>query len=81
MHQIENELMIDVEDSGVGIEKKYHSEVFKPGYSTKKRGWGLGLSLTRRIIEDYHKGKVFVLHSVPDEGTTIRIVLKMDAEE
>lgn len=81
VHQIENELMIDVEDSGVGIEKKYHSEVFKPGYSTKKRGWGLGLSLTRRIIEDYHKGKVFVLHSVPDEGTTIRIVLKMDAEE
>lgn len=79
VHRIENDMIIDVEDSGVGIEKKYHSEVFKPGYSTKKRGWGLGLSLTQRIIEDYHKGKIFILRSEPDKGTTVRIVLRMGA--
>lgn len=81
IHQIEEELIIDVRDSGSGIDKKYHDEVFKPGYSTKKRGWGLGLSLTRRIIEDYHKGKVFVLKSEPGEGTTIRIVLETIEDE
>ncbi len=80
VHRMENELLIDIEDSGVGIEKKFHSEVFKPGYSTKKRGWGLGLSLSRRIIEDYHKGEVFVLRSELNKGTTIRIVLKMERE-
>jgi signal transduction histidine kinase len=80
-HRIENELMIDVEDSGQGIEKKYHTEVFKPGYSKKKRGWGLGLSLTRRIVEDYHKGKVFVLRSELKKGTTIRIVLKTEGQK
>lgn len=79
--RIEDELMIDIEDSGVGIEKSYHSEIFKPGYSTKKRGWGLGLSLTNRIIENYHKGKVFVLDSEEGRGTTIRVVLKLDLEE
>ena len=78
VHQIENDLIIDVEDSGNGIEKQYHTEIFKPGYSTKKRGWGLGLSLTKRIIEDYHKGKIFVLRSERGEGTTMRIVLKME---
>lgn len=81
VHQIENELIIDVEDSGTGIEKKYHSEIFKPGYSSKKRGWGLGLSLTKRIIEEYHKGKIFVLQSEPGIGTTMRIVLKMEEKE
>ncbi len=81
VHQIENELIIDVEDSGIGIEKKYHSEIFKPGYSSKKRGWGLGLSLTKRIIEEYHKGKIFVLQSEPGVGTTMRIVLKMEEQE
>lgn len=80
VHRIENEFVIDVEDSGVGIEKKYHKEIFKPGYSTKKRGWGLGLSLTKRIIEEYHDGKVFVLRSEPSEGTTVRIVLKLEEE-
>jgi signal transduction histidine kinase len=79
--RIENDLMIDIEDSGVGIEKSYHQEIFKPGYSTKQRGWGLGLSLTNRIIENYHKGKVFVLNSEEGKGTTIRIVLKLDLEE
>ncbi len=77
MHKIENELRIDIADSGRGIEKKYHKEIFKPGYSTKKRGWGLGLSLSRRIIEEYHGGKIFVLRSELGEGTTIRVVLKM----
>lgn len=80
VHRIENELMIDVEDSGAGIEKKYHGEIFKPGYSTKKRGWGLGLSLTKRIIEDYHKGDIFVLRSEPGVGTTMRIVLRLEEE-
>ncbi|MFH5831435.1 sensor histidine kinase [Halalkalibaculum sp. DA384] len=79
--RIENDLMIDIEDSGVGIEKSYHQQIFKPGYSTKKRGWGLGLSLTNRIIENYHKGKLFVLESEEGKGTTIRIVLKLDLEE
>ncbi len=78
VHQIENDLIIDVEDSGTGIEKQYHNEIFKPGYSSKQRGWGLGLSLTKRIIEDYHKGKIFVLRSEPGVGTTMRIVLKME---
>ena len=49
--------------------------VFKPGFTTKKRGWGLGLSLAKRIIEDYHNGKIFVKESSPDKGTTFRIVL------
>lgn len=70
-------LVIDVEDSGTGIDRKYMNEIFKPGYSTKKRGWGLGLSLTRRIIEDYHDGKIFVLQSEKNKGTTIRITLPM----
>jgi len=76
MHRVEDNLIIDIEDSGRGIEKKYHDEIFKPGYSTKKRGWGLGLSLTKRIIEDYHNGKVFVLRSEVGEGTVMRIMLK-----
>lgn len=75
-HQIENEVCIDIQDSGGGIERKYLNDVFKPGFSTKKRGWGLGLSLTRRIIEDYHKGRIEVYHSEPGKGTTMRITLK-----
>jgi len=75
--EIDEELIIDIKDSGTGIEKMYHTEVFKPGYSSKKRGWGLGLSLTKRIIEDYHKGKVFVLRSEPGKGTTMRVVLEI----
>lgn len=73
--QLENELIIDIEDSGAGIDKKYLTEIFKPGFSTKKRGWGLGLSLTKRIIEDYHKGSIAVLRSEPEKGTTVRITL------
>ncbi|MEX0944554.1 MAG: HAMP domain-containing sensor histidine kinase [Balneolaceae bacterium] len=69
------QLFIDIEDSGTGIDRKYHKEIFKPGFSTKKRGWGLGLSLTRRIIEEYHNGKVFLYSSEPNKGTIIRIIL------
>lgn len=67
---------IEVTDSGKGIEIKKRKDVFRPGYSTKKRGWGLGLSLSKRIIEGYHGGKIFVKSSIPGEGTTFKIILK-----
>ncbi|MER3524192.1 MAG: sensor histidine kinase [Ignavibacteria bacterium] len=67
---------IDISDTGKGIDPKHHKDVFRPGYSTKKRGWGLGLSLSKRIIEDYHGGKVFVKHSALGAGTTFRIRLR-----
>lgn len=67
---------IDVTDTGKGIASKNISKVFKPGFTTKKRGWGLGLSLSRRIINQYHKGEIFVRHSELGKGTTFRIVLK-----
>jgi signal transduction histidine kinase len=70
-----NELIIEIEDTGKGIERKRFEEVFMPGYSTKKRGWGLGLSLTRRIIEDYHGGKIVIHRSGIGEGTVFRITL------
>ena len=69
------EVFVDVEDSGKGIPKGKFRQVFKPGYTTKKRGWGLGLSLTKRIIENYHKGRIFVRSSVLNKGTTFRISL------
>jgi signal transduction histidine kinase len=71
----EDSVIIDVVDTGRGIEKKNFKEVFNPGFSTKKRGWGLGLSLSRRIVEDYHKGQIFVYKSAPGKGTTFRIIL------
>ncbi len=74
--QLEDEVYIDIEDSGSGIDKKFITEVFKPGFSTKKRGWGLGLSLTKRIIEDYHKGRIEILRSDSTHGTTMRVTLK-----
>ena len=67
--------VIDVTDSGKGIEKRRRKDIFRPGYSTKKRGWGLGLSLSRRIVENYHRGRLFVLSSDPGKGTTFRIKL------
>jgi hypothetical protein len=66
---------IDVEDTGKGIPKSRFKTIFNPGFTSKKRGWGLGLSLSKRIIADYHKGKIFVKSSVIDKGTVIRIVL------
>jgi C4-dicarboxylate-specific signal transduction histidine kinase len=67
---------LDVADSGKGIARQNISKVFKPGFTTKKRGWGLGLTLSKRIIEQYHKGEIFVKSSEPGKGTTFRIVLK-----
>ena len=69
-------IVIDVTDTGKGISKQNIANVFKPGFTTKKRGWGLGLSLSKRIIEQYHKGELFVKHSESGKGTTFRIVLK-----
>lgn len=70
------QVVIDVTDTGKGIGKQHINNVFKPGYTTKKRGWGLGLSLSKRIIEQYHKGQLFVKNSEPGKGTTFRIILK-----
>ncbi len=66
---------IDVKDNGKGIPKSKFKTVFKPGYTTKQRGWGLGLSLTKRIVEEYHHGKIFVKSSELNQGTTFRMVL------
>jgi signal transduction histidine kinase len=78
VHAVETEesVIIDVEDSGKGIPKALFKTIFKPVYTTKKRGWGLGLSLSKRIIESYHSGKIFVLSSDPKDSTIIRILLK-----
>tara|TARA_B110000046_G_scaffold120330_2_gene127073 strand:+ start:14893 stop:16044 length:1152 start_codon:yes stop_codon:yes gene_type:complete len=67
---------IDISDTGKGLSKKLFNRVFETGYTSKKRGWGLGLSLSKRIIEEYHKGRIKVLHSEVGEGTTMRISLK-----
>ena len=69
-------VIIEVSDTGKGISRKNISNVFKPGFTTKKRGWGLGLSLAKRIVEEYHKGKIYVLNSEVGKGTTFRIELK-----
>jgi len=70
------EAVIDVDDTGKGIPRKDFKTIFKPGYTTRERGWGLGLSLSKRIIEEYHKGKIFVLRSEPGMGSCMRIILK-----
>ena len=69
------DLWIDVTDTGKGISAANISKVFKPGFTTKKRGWGLGLSLSKRIVEQFHNGKLFVKQSEPGKGTTFRIVM------
>lgn len=69
-------LFIDITDTGKGIPKTKFKTIFQPGYTTKQRGWGLGLSLSERIIESYHRGRIFVHHSEVNKGTTMRIVLK-----
>ncbi|HET54476.1 MAG TPA: HAMP domain-containing histidine kinase [Ignavibacteria bacterium] len=71
-----NNVIIDIKDQGKGIEKRKQKEIFRAGYTTKERGWGLGLSLAKRIIEQYHSGKIFVLHSELGVGSTFRIILK-----
>jgi signal transduction histidine kinase len=72
---LQKEVQIDLSDTGKGIPAKLHQKVFRPGFSTKKRGWGLGLSLAKRIVEEYHNGEIFVKKSIPGEGTTFSIVL------
>jgi signal transduction histidine kinase len=70
------QVVIDVSDTGKGISKAHIAKVFNPGFTTKKRGWGLGLSLSKRIVEQYHRGHITVKNSEPGKGTTFRIVLK-----
>ena len=71
-----NWVIIKISDSGQGIKKELHKKIFSPGYTSKKRGWGLGLSLAKRIISDYHKGKISVKKSVIGKGSTFEILLK-----
>ncbi len=68
-------VFVDLSDTGKGIPRPLHKTIFKPGYTTKKRGWGLGLTLARRIVKDYHKGRIEVRESTPGKGTTFRITL------
>jgi signal transduction histidine kinase len=72
----EGNVQMDIQDSGKGIPRNQFKKVFEPGFTTKKRGWGLGLTLARRIVEQYHKGKIFVKSSEPGKGTTFRILLR-----
>lgn len=72
-------LYIDIKDTGKGIPKSKFNTIFHPGYTTKQRGWGLGLSLSKRIIETYHEGKIFVKSSEINSGTTFRIALKKNS--
>ncbi len=76
----EGYLLIDVTDTGKGIAKNHLNDVFNPGFTTKKRGWGLGLSLSKRIIEQYHKGKLFVKWSEQGKGSTFRIILPLQPQ-
>lgn len=69
-------LILDISDNGKGIPKTQFKTIFEPGYTTKKRGWGLGLSLAKRIVENYHNGKIFIKHSELGKGTTFRIILQ-----
>ncbi len=72
----DNLVLIDISDDGKGVAKSKFKTIFNPGYTSKKRGWGLGLSLAKRIINDYHKGKIFVKNSQINKGTTFRIMLR-----
>ena len=69
----EGNVFVDISDTGKGIPKARIKQVFNPGFTTKKRGWGLGLTLAKRIIENYHQGKIFVKSSEETKGTTFRI--------
>ncbi len=73
IQQKEEKILIDIADTGKGIAYKNQKKIFEPGFTTKKRGWGLGLALTKRIVEEYHKGKIYIRHSEPGNGTTFRI--------
>ena len=79
LFQENQRVVIEVSDSGSGIKKSDFKKVFRPGYSSKKRGWGLGLALAKRIIEDYHRGKIFVKSSSQGEGTVMRLEFKIES--
>jgi signal transduction histidine kinase len=70
-----NSVIIDISDTGKGIPGKLFKKIFNPGYSTKQRGWGMGLSLAKRIVEDFHKGRIYVRSSEIGKGSCIRIIL------
>ena len=69
--------IVQITDTGKGIAKSKFNKIFEPGFTTKKRGWGLGLSLARRIIEEYHDGRIKVLESEVNKGTTMQIALRL----
>ena len=71
----DKQVFLDINDTGKGISKSQIREIFRPGFTTKKRGWGLGLTLAHRIIEEYHNGRIFIKNSEPNKGTTFRIIL------
>ena len=71
-------LCIEIQDSGKGLSKNHFKRIFEPGFTTKKRGWGLGLSLSKRIIENYHKGKLFIKSSEKEKGTILCILLHVN---
>jgi hypothetical protein len=73
--ELANNYIIDIQDTGKGMLKSMFKKVFNPGFTTKKRGWGLGLSLAKRIVEEYHQGKIYVKQSEQDKGTVFRIIL------
>jgi len=75
-NKTKKQVFIDISDTGKGIPRSKFDTIFQPGYTTRKRGWGLGLSLTRRIVENYHNGQVFVRESEPGKGSTFRIIIK-----
>ena len=81
LKQSGHSVFIDFTDTGKGIAKSKHKTVFKPGFTTKVRGWGLGLSLTKRIIESYHNGKIYVRNSEIGRGTTFRILLRKSIDQ
>ena len=74
--QDNSKIIIDIKDQGKGMPWRKARQVFKPGYTTKKHGWGMGLALAKRIIENYHKGKIFISATSPGKGTTFRIILR-----
>lgn len=76
MKEKEGNVILDLSDTGKGLHKSQFKTIFQPGYSTKKRGWGLGLSLAKRIVENYHGGKIFIRDSEINKGTTFRIILQ-----
>jgi signal transduction histidine kinase len=75
MARRQQQIIVDITDTGKGIPPALIGRVFEPGYTTKKRGWGLGLTLSRRIVEQYHRGQLYVKNSEPGVGTTFRMVL------